>query len=74
MSIRDGFLPFGPAHGDSVVPRTDDESSEEITLGTHIVLFDLRQDRLYVSHMICMSLATTLPVGSSVFPPLVANI
>ena len=50
MSIRDGFLPFGPAHGDSVVPRTDDGSSEEIKLGTRVVIFDLRQDRLYVSH------------------------
>ena len=50
IPIPDGFLPFGLAHGDSIGPRSDDGSSEEIRLGTDIVIFGLHQNRLYVSH------------------------
>ena len=44
-----GFLPFGPAHGDSRVPSEDDGSTGEIRLGTDIVIFGSRRNRLYVS-------------------------
>ena len=47
--IPTGFLPFGSAHGDSTVPTRDDDSTEEIQLGTDIVIFGSRQNRLYVS-------------------------
>ena len=45
------FLPFGSARGDSTVPTSDDGSTIEIRLGTDIVIFGSRQNRLYVSHM-----------------------
>lgn len=48
-SIPDYFIPFGFAHGDSTVPRTDDGSSEVIVLNTDIVLFGSNHRRLYVS-------------------------
>ena len=48
--IPDNLLPFGPAHGDSVVPRVDDGSSEEIRVETDVVIFGLHQNCLYVSH------------------------
>ena len=44
-----GFLPFGSAHGDSTVSNTDDGSTDEIELKTDIVIFDSRQNKLYVS-------------------------
>ena len=47
--IPTGFLPFGSAYGDSTVPTSDDGSTEEIQLGTDIVIFGSRQNRLYVS-------------------------
>ena len=50
MSSPAGFLPFGSAHGDTRVPTSDDGSTSEIRLGTDIVIFGSRQNRLYVSH------------------------
>ena len=47
--IPSGFLPFGPVYGDSSVPRLDDGSTEEIRLGTDVVIFGSRQTSLYVS-------------------------
>ena len=47
--IIPGFLPFGSAHGDSRAPTSDDSSTGEIRLGTDIVIFGSRQNRLYVS-------------------------
>ena len=54
MIIPAGFLPFGSAHGDSRVPRFDDGSTGEIQLGTDIVIFGSRQNRLYVSHILAI--------------------
>ena len=50
MILPTGFLPFGSAFGDSRVPTSDDGSTREIRLGTDIVIFGSRQNRLYVSH------------------------
>ena len=47
--IPEGFLPFGSAYGDSAVPRVDDGSTDEVRLGTDVVIFGTRNDRLYVS-------------------------
>ena len=47
--IPDGFLCFGTAQGDSVVPRADDGSSNVITLTTDVVIFGSSHSRLYVS-------------------------
>ena len=49
LRILGDFLPFGPAHGDSRVRTVNDGSSEEIHVGTDIVIFGSRQNRLYVS-------------------------
>ena len=49
MQILDGFLPFGVAHGDSVVPSVDDGFSEVIIVDTDVVMFGSRYRRLYVS-------------------------
>ena len=50
IPVPDGFLPFGPVHGDSIGPRSDDESSEEIRLDTDVIIFGSNHNRLYVSH------------------------
>ena len=47
--IPESFLPFGPAYGDSALRGVDDGSSDEIRLGTDVVIFGTRNDRLYVS-------------------------
>lgn len=47
--IPEGFLPFGPAYGDSAIRNVDDDSSEEIQLGTDVIIFGSRNNRLYVS-------------------------
>ena len=52
--IPTGFLPFGSAHGDSTVPTSESGSTEEIQLGTDIVIFGSRQYRLYVSYIIIL--------------------
>ena len=50
VEIPDNFLPFGPMYGDAaIIPPVDDGSSEEIRLGTDIVIFGARNNRLYVS-------------------------
>ena len=49
VDIPEGFLPFGLAYGDSVVPSVDDGSSEEIQLETDVFIFGSRGDSLYVS-------------------------
>ena len=51
IPIPDGFLPFGLAHGDSIGPRADDGSSEEIRLASDVVIFGLRHNLLYVSQI-----------------------
>ena len=43
------FLPFGTAHGDTRVPIIDDGSTGGIQLGTDVLIFGARQNRLYVS-------------------------
>ena len=43
------FLPFGTAHGDTRVPTIDDGSTGGIQLGTDVIIFGTRQNRLYVS-------------------------
>ena len=48
--VSASFLPFGPAHGDSRVPIALDGSTAAILLGTDIVIFGSRRNRLYVSH------------------------
>lgn len=50
-TIGGGFLPFGLVPGDAVSPTNNDWSSEEIRLGTDVVIFGSHQNRLYVSHM-----------------------
>ena len=50
--IPTGFLPFGSAHGDSRVPTSDDDSTEEIQLGTDIIILGSRQNKLYVSFIL----------------------
>jgi hypothetical protein len=47
--IPTGFLPFGSAHGDLVVPTADDFATREISLGTDIIILGSRQNKLYVS-------------------------
>ena len=47
--MPDNFLPFGPLSGDSAVPPVDDGSSQEIQLGTDVIIFGSRNNRLYVS-------------------------
>ena len=54
--IPDGFLPFGVSYGDSTVPEALDGTTDVIELGTDVVIFDSRQNRLYVSYMhICLN-------------------
>ena len=48
--IPQSFLPFGPDHGDLTAPVVDDGSTDEIILGTDVVIFGSRHNRLYVSH------------------------
>ena len=50
VTIPIGFLPFGPAYGDSRVPSRLDGSTGEIQLGTDVIIFGARQNQLYVSH------------------------
>ena len=47
--IPDNFLPFGLMYGDSVIPPIDDGSSQEVLLGTDVIIFGSRNSRLYVS-------------------------
>ena len=47
--IPQSFLPFGSDHGDLTVPVDDDGSTDEIILGTDVVIFGSRHNRLYVS-------------------------
>ena len=47
--IPEGFLPFGPAYGDSALRDVDDGSSTEIQLGSDVVIFGAHSNRLYVS-------------------------
>ena len=49
MFFPPGFLPFGPAYGDTAVPKIDDGSTNEIPLGTDVVIFGSRRSGLYVS-------------------------
>ena len=49
--IPEDFLPFGSAYGDSALRGVDDGSTGEIQLGTDVVIFGTRNDRLYVSLM-----------------------
>ncbi len=49
VGIPESFLPFGIAYGDSVLRDVDDGSSEEILLGTDVIIFGTRNNRLYVS-------------------------
>ena len=58
--ISDNFLPFGPAHGDSVTQTVDDGSSEGIRFGTDVIIFGLRQNRLYVSHIMYCTYTTSM--------------
>ena len=44
------FLPFGYDHGDLTAPSVDDGNTDEIVLGTDIVIFGSRHNHLYVSH------------------------
>ena len=45
------LLPYGSAHGDSTLPRSDDGYSNEIRLGTDVVIFGSSYNGLYVSLM-----------------------
>ena len=47
--IPDNFVPFGTANGDSIVPRFDDGSSDEIRLDRDVFIFGLNHSRIYVS-------------------------
>ena len=47
--IPQSFLPFGSDHGDLTAPVFDDGSTGEIILGTDVVIFGSRHNRLYVS-------------------------
>ena len=47
--IPEGFLPFGPVYGDSAIRDIDDGSSDVINLGTDVIIFGTRNNRLYVS-------------------------
>jgi hypothetical protein len=47
--IPQSFLPFGSDHGDLTAPVVDDGSTDEIILGTDVVIFGSRHNRLYVS-------------------------
>jgi hypothetical protein len=47
--IPQSFLPFGSNHGDLTAPVHDDGSTDEITLGTDVIIFGSRHNRLYVS-------------------------
>lgn len=49
--IVEGLLPYGSDHGDSIVPKNDDGYSEEISLGTDVVIFGFSYNHLYVSHV-----------------------
>ena len=54
-TIGGGFLPFGLVSGDSFGPRINGWSSEEIRLGTDVVIFGSRQNRLYDSNQFFLS-------------------
>jgi hypothetical protein len=56
MIVPTGFLPFGSAHGDSMVPTALDGSTGEIQLETDIILFGSGQNRLYVSFTLFKSI------------------
>ena len=47
--IPQSFLPFGPDHGDLTAPVFDDGNTSEIILGTDVVIFGSRHNRVYVS-------------------------
>ena len=47
----DDFYPFGLAAGDTALPRTDDESSDPITLNREFPFYGRRQDVVVVSHL-----------------------
>ena len=47
--IPRNFLPFGPDRGDSIVPTRDDGATDEIILGTNVIIFGSSHNRLYVS-------------------------
>ena len=47
--IPRSFLPFGSDHGDLTAPIFDDGNTDEIILGTDVVIFGSRHNRLYVS-------------------------
>ena len=49
MVIPEGFLSFGSVYGDSAIHGVDDGSSEEIQLGTDVIIFGYRNGSLYVS-------------------------
>ena len=49
VMIPDGFLPFGLLNGDTAITRVDDGSTEEVQLGTDVIIFGSRNSRLYVS-------------------------
>ena len=49
IQIPRSFLPFGPDHGDLTVPISDDGYTDEISLGTDVVIFGSSHNRLYVS-------------------------
>ena len=48
--IPQSFLPFGSDHGDLTAPVFDDGNTGEIILGTDVVIFGSRHNRLYVSY------------------------
>ena len=47
--IPGNFVPFGMANGDSILPRFDDGSSNEIRLDRDVFIFGLNHSRIYVS-------------------------
>ena len=63
--VPDGFLPFGTGFGDSLVPTEDDGSSEEIQLGTDVILFGSRQSSLFVNTNGVISFGSSFTTATS---------
>ena len=52
ITSTSNFLPFGRVYGDSTAPMLDDGYTDEIQLGTDIVIFGSHHNRLYVSRTV----------------------